>query len=352
MTIEFDYNRYWNNNIYAMAASADVSLAGGFTFYRTSTKLQAQFRHADNAAWDFVENLEKSGTSSTGFFGGRFSVDGNASPVAFNLNVDGVNKANTASVTIDNLGKQQMYFGGCPTYQAGYRFNGYFYRIAISDVALDPADYVLDNLIDPETKRTLAYWNFKDFGGLTVPSGSKTSAGGLLLNGTTSVSTTNLTLSTLTQATIEGFVNFGVTPSSGTIFSLGSGAGSFAVESDAAAGTLAGTFIPYDHLAASNGGVAALAPLAGKKDWHHVALVIDRTKPGADAVRFYVDYERAMPAGRAWDKAATILDGALAVGTGFTGRIDDLRVSAGALEPSEFMQERTESVDSMLIIVR
>ena len=83
-----------------------------------------------------------------------------------------------------------------------------------------------------------------------------------------------------------------------------------------------------------------------------MALVIDRTSSGADAVRFYVDYERAMPAGRAWDKAATILDGALTVGTGFTGRIDDLRVSAGALEPSEFMQERTESVDGMLIIVR
>ena len=45
-----------------------------------------------------------------------------------------------------------------------------------------------------------------------------------------------------------------------------------------------------------------------------------------------------MPAGRAWDKAATVLDGSIAVGTGFTGRIDDLRVSAGALEPNEFLQ--------------
>ena len=91
--------------------------------------------------------------------------------------------------------------------------------------------------------------------------------------------------------------------------------------------------------AASNGGSTALAPLAGKKTWHHVALVIDRTQPGADAVRLYVDYERATPAGRAWDAAARMLDGTLSVGTGFTGRIDDLRVSAGALAPTEFLRD-------------
>ena len=85
-----------------------------------------------------------------------------------------------------------------------------------------------------------------------------------------------------------------------------------------------------------------------------MAIVIDRTKPGADAVRFYVDYERAMPAGRAWDKAATILDGVLTIGAGFTGRIDDLRVSAGALEPSEFIQStaRTGGPDGASISIR
>ncbi len=134
---------------------------------------------------------------------------------------------------------------------------------------------------------------------------------------------------------------------------MGSGAGSFAVAADATAGTLSGSFIPYDHLAASNGGSTALAPLAGKTAWHHVALVIDRTSPGADAVRFYVDYERATPAGRAWDAAARMLDGTLSVGTGFTGRIDDLRVSAGALAPEEFIQPaaRTETADAFTLIL-
>ena len=178
--------------------------------------------------------------------------------------------------------------------------------------------------------------------------------GALNLDGTSSATTTNLTLSALTQATIECFVCFGETPSSGTLFSMGTGAGSFAVTSDATTGTLSGSFIPYDHLAASNGGTAALAPLAGKKTWHHVALVIDRTNPGADAVRFYVDYERTMPAGRAWDVSARMLDGSIAVGDGFAGMIDDLRVSAGALDSEEFLkpEDRTEVIDGMVLIIR
>ena len=85
-----------------------------------------------------------------------------------------------------------------------------------------------------------------------------------------------------------------------------------------------------------------------------MAIVIDRTKPGADAVKFYVDYERATPAGRAWDKAASMLDGAIAIGTDFAGRIDDLRVSAGALDPSEFIPAaaRTEVPGGTCLIVR
>ena len=135
---------------------------------------------------------------------------------------------------------------------------------------------------------------------------------------------------------------------------MGSGVGSFNVTADATADTLTGSFIPYNHLAASCGGTAPLAPLAGRKAWHHVALVIDRTKPGADAVRFYVDYERATPAGRAWDKSATMLDAVLTVGSNFTGYIDDLRVSAGALSPSEFIQAsaRTYVPDGLGILVR
>ena len=82
--------------------------------------------------------------------------------------------------------------------------------------------------------------------------------------------------------------------------------------------------------------------------------MIDRTKPGADAVRFYVDYERTMPAGRAWDASARLLDDvSIVVGNGFTGMIDDLRVSAGALATEEFLkpEERTEVIYGMVLMI-
>ena len=375
LTVEFDYNRDWNpNNNIAMIASADVSLAGGFTFYRTTgNAFQAQF-HATANASSWTSNLNKGrGNPTNGYYRARYSINGESSPSTFTVTVDGAVTNQTASATFANLGSQQIYFGGCPTYCENNRFYGWLYRIAITDEALDPADYVLDNLnkqVASEPKATLAYWDFNGFSDksgagndLTVSSGCKIRRGALALDGASSAVTDDtLYLSGLTQATIECFVCFDKTPSSGTLFSLGSGAGSFAVTADATAGTLTGSFIPYDHLAASNGGVADLAALAvgtGVKlsdaaAWHHVALVIDRTKSGADAVRFYVDYQRAMPAGRAWDAAATMLDGTLTVGTGFTGYIDDLRVSKGALEPSEFLQvaEHTYVPDGICIIIR
>ena len=375
LTVEFDYNRDWSpNNAIAMIASADVNLAGGFTFYRnTGNAFQAQF-HATANASSWTSNINQGrGDPTNGYYRARYSINGDVSPSAFTITVDGVDKTGTATATFDNLGNQQMYFCGCPTYCDANRFKGYLYRIAITDEALDPADYVLDNFdkqVAAETTATLAYWDFNGFsdksgaGNDLVPSiGCQQRRGALLLDGASSAATEDtLYLADLTQATIECFVCFDKTPSSGTLFSLGSGAGSFAVTADATAGTLTGSFIPYDHLAASNGGVADLAALAvgtGVKlsdaaAWHHVALVIDRTKSGADAVGFYVDYVRTTPAGRAWDKAAMMLDAVLTIGTDFTGYIDDLRVSAGALEPNEFLQvsEHTYVPDGMTIIIR
>ena len=344
MTIEFDYNRYWKDPAgpYALAASEDIALAGGFLIDRRGENddYRGFFRAVAGSDWASSLASGSRGTAVDGRFRVRYSIDANTVPASFTLCVDGtIVKTGTATTPIDNLGSQRIYFGNSPSYQPTKYFRGNYYRIAISDEALDPADYVLDNLdnaIGPEDKQTLAYWDFSSLDGVSAE-GVRRIGKSLQFDGTCDATTTNLTLAALTQVTVECFVRFGLDPASGTIFGLGSGAGSFAVSSDATAGTLAGSFIPYDHLAASNGGTADLAAVADRS-WHHVALVIDRTKTGADAVRFYVDYQRTMPAGRAWDKAATVIDGVLTVGAGFTGRIDDLRVSAGALAPNEFLQ--------------
>ncbi|MBR4613278.1 MAG: laminin G domain-containing protein [Kiritimatiellae bacterium] len=375
MTVEVDYNcpnpkTADNSSIYALAASENATTSkGGFVIYRIQDGINAQFRK-DSSNWSLLLNGSSLQPMDAVCPGGyrriRYSVDaGTPGTVAGSLNVDGAVKSGTASDTLSSLGNLTLTFGHCPSYYGSTSsepcyMKGKFLRVAVSDVVLAADDYVLDNLVLDTPKATLAYWNFSGSddksgsGHGLVESGTGRRNGALDLHGSASAATEDtLDLSGLTQATIECFVLFGETPSSGTIFGMGSGAGSFAVAADAAAGTLSGSFIPYDHLAASNGGSAALAPLAGKKDWHHVALVIDRTSPGADAVRFYVDYELATPAGRAWDAAARMLDGTLSVGSGFTGRIDDLRVSAGALAPEEFIQPaaRTETADAFTLIL-
>ena len=356
-TIEFDYYSGWpggwgtgSSKIGPFVFTDDVDPVGGIAIYNPGSAIQAQWRFVASSTW----RIDKSADFSNGYHEGRYTMDVSASPQTA-LYVDGA-KASVAqdnTVSVANLGSYIYHFGHSPEYVPERYLKGKFCRIAISDVALAQGDFVLDNLIDPESKSTLAYWDFKGSAGLSSDGVSRRK-GALNLDGASSASTTNLTLSALTQATIECFVCFGETPSSGTLFSMGSGVGSFAVAADATAGTLSGTFIPYDHLAASNGGSTALAPLAGKKTWHHVALVVDRTNPGADAVRFYVDYERTMPAGRAWDASARLLDVSIAVGNGFTGLIDDLRVSAGALAVEEFLkpEERTEMKDGMVLTIR
>ena len=364
LTVEFDFNgpnpNTDSSTVYVMASSSNATTeAGGFVVYRqTIDKLQGQLRR-NASGWIHAYPSDNTLDAADEYHRGRYTIDATVSGKSSSaIWINGTKTSRTNNDSLSSLGNMQFCFGHCPTYYGSAStepcyFKGKYLRIAVSDVVLDSADFVLDNIVDPETKRTLAYWNFSRFDGLTAP-GVNRRGGALFFDGTASAATTNLTLSALTQATIECFVCFGETPSSGTVLSLGSGVGSFAIASDATAGTLSGSFVPYDHLAASNGGAAALAPLAGRRAWHHVALVIDRTKPGADAVRFYVDYVRAMPAGRAWDNAATMLDGVIAIGSGFTGRIDDLRVSAGALAPGEFLQpdQRTEVPDGMTLIFR
>lgn len=366
MTIEVDYvcpnpKTEDSSSVYVFAASTNATSRGGFVMYRSQNTFNGQFRQGANG-WLSAKGGALGTATASGYRRGRYVVNANNTAgnnkVYFTLTVDGTAYTETQSDTFDSLGKLGLSFGHCPVYYGGTSsepcyMKGKLLRVAVSDIALDTADYVLDNLVLDTPKATLAYWSFAGDAGLTT-TGAPRRNGALDLDGSSPVTTTNLTLSALTQATIECFVTFGATPSSGTLFSMGSGAGSFSVAADATAGTLSGSFIPYDHLAAANGGATALAPLAGKKVWHHVALVIDRTKPGADAVRFYVDYGRTTPAGRAWDAAATLLDGAIVIGEGFTGRIDDLRVSAGALEPNEFLQPgaRTETPDAFTIIIR
>ena len=375
VTFEIDYNSETptgSGNYFIMGSENPVAANGNVLYMDASKNIHAQTRKADGSAWRTFPAVVKVGTPTNGYQRIRYVVNGNnAGTSYYTVNVDGTPSMNHDTLAVSGLGSQALCLGHSPNYVAAYWMKGKILRAAVSDLVLGADEYVLDNLVLDTAKRTLAWWTFSDRpatdkSGSSAPalseSGTGRRDGSVTLDGTASAATSAaIDLSDLTQATVECFALFGETPESGTLFAMGSGAGSFKVAADAAAGTLSGAFVPYDHLAASCGGVAALATLAGKKAWHHVALVIDRTLPGADAVRFYVDYERATPAGRAWDAAARLLDGTLVVGADssrasgfFTGRLDDLRVSAGALSPEEFLQpeERTEAPDAFTLIVR
>jgi len=91
--------------------------------------------------------------------------------------------------------------------------------------------------------------------------------------------------------------------------------------------------------------------------WHHAAMVIDSSRSGRDPdrLRFYVDQVRMK------NVASNTLDAALAdkllyIGTRgtepnnfFTGKMDDIRVTAAALTPNEFIRTRTRTVNTNCI---
>jgi hypothetical protein len=91
--------------------------------------------------------------------------------------------------------------------------------------------------------------------------------------------------------------------------------------------------------------------------WHHAAMVIDSSRSGRDPdrLRFYVDQVRMK------NVVSNTLDAALAdkllyIGTRgtepnnfFTGKMDDIRVTAAALTPNEFIRTRTRTANTNCI---
>ena len=83
--------------------------------------------------------------------------------------------------------------------------------------------------------------------------------------------------------------------------------------------------------------------------------MIDGDASGADQARFYVDGVRAA-SGALASGIVTLLNDTFRIGGGydgaaFTGLIDDVRITAGALAPSAFMKasERTEVLPGLIL---
>ena len=362
LTVEIDYNRYWNpNKAAALAAREDSSLAGGFILKRTSgNNYAAGFRDTDGSGSWASYIAASSSTATNGWHRLRYSIDASSTNGVFALTSDGATTSQTAEIaSVGGFGEKRLFLCGDPDGESV--FPGFVYRVAISDTVLGPEEYALDSeelnsfsvsTLAPEYVRTLAAWNGSRKG--RIAGAARRDGAYAFAGGTEGGATTNLHLYALSQVTVDCFVNFGDTPASGTIFATGDDktAGSFKVSADAVADSLSGWFLPESGGAAVNGCATSLSPLCDS-EWHHVALVIDRTKTGAYAVSLYVDGRQATEsAGRAWDGETRFLFAPLRIGgDGFSGLIDDVRVTAGVLAPEAFPSARTDDDGDGLVVV-
>ena len=91
--------------------------------------------------------------------------------------------------------------------------------------------------------------------------------------------------------------------------------------------------------------------------WHHVAILVDSSKTGSDPdrLRMYVD-RIAQPYRSAYGLDAVLLNRILYLGTQgtqntayFDGQMDDVRITAAVLSPSEFLSTRTRTANTNCI---
>ena len=235
-------------------------------------------------------------------------------------------------------------------------FDGKMSEIIVTPQALTPNTFKLSR--QPSGSGVIAYWDFSGSGwddksgnghSLTAANVGKYKGAAKFADANASLATTAaLDLSGCRSVTVECFAKSD-SAGEGALFTSGDGAaaGSFGAFLSST-GTRA-EYVPYADALNSESA-------ATDDNWHHYALVIDGDGCGADQARFYIDGVRAASGAMASGIVA-LLNGAFRVGgdsggtATFSGLIDDVRISEGALAPSAFMKadERTEVLPGLII---
>ena len=206
---------------------------------------------------------------------------------------------------------------------------------------------------------TVAHWTF-GANGLTDITGNNTitlenhgvtfSDGGAVFDGSSYlVTTTPIALGAKTKAfTIECWVRFDANNNFGYIFA----------PSDASE---KGAFVVYQKDGTLFGQFRVVAPSTWQQEYialsgtgytqypHHIAYVVDNSKSRADQAKLYLDGVPITNSGlnQSGDFSAGFGSRELFIGShgnngspnnGFKGRIDDIRITDGALEPSQFLK--------------
>ena len=337
---------------------------GSFVVYKYTSSIWAQFGTTSSWQQDGVSGLTASSSYYTaGWHHIAYVLDvtqANADESV--LYIDGVkqnqNMNNTA--TLSALRNDKLCIGGGSSYGSNQAttFDGTMSEIVVTPQVLAPGSFKLSR--NPAGSGVIAYWDFagsdwadKSGNGhtLTATGMSKKNGAAQFASGATLATTSALDLSGYSSVTVECFAKADSAAADMGIFSFGNGtdAGSFSA-SIAAAGGAASRYVPYADALNSD----ATAAGGADGDWHHYALVIDADATGADQARLYVDGVKAASGALASDGASPALSATFSIGADFTGLIDDVRITADALDPAQFMQasDRTEVPDAFVITVR
>ena len=347
--------------LFALETTASKN-PGSFVVYKYSGSIWAQFGttsgwHQDGitsvvapynaAGWHhfaYVLDVTRTGDDECIFY-----IDGIKQPQS----------SNRYTQTLSSLLNDKFCIGGGSTYtiSGNPTFDGKISEIIVTPQVLTTNSFKLARQPD-DGSGVIAYWDFSGSGwddksgnghSLTAANVGKYKGAAKFADVTASLATTAaLDLSGCRSVTVECFAKCD-SASEGAIFTSGDGtaAGSFGA-------FLSGTgvraaYVPYADALNSESA-------ATDDNWHHYALVIDGDGCGADQARFYIDGVRAASGAMA-SGIVTLLNGAFRVGgdsggtAKFSGLIDDVRISEGALAPSAFMKadERTEVLPGLII---
>ncbi len=359
-TIECRYHANTHNKFGVLFAldNTGSKTPGSFVVYKNDNSVFGQFGTTGGWHQDSLTGLTTSSPyCSAGWHHAAYVID-----VTRNDNdecvlyIDGV-KQNQSSLkntqVLSALLNDKFCVGGGSAYGSNQAttFDGTMSEMIVTPLALAPGSFRLPR--NPPATEMIAYWDFSGGDGswtdksgnghtLTAANVGKKKGSAKFDSASASLGTT-LDLSGCRSVTVECFAKG---DSAGTLFSSGDGtaAGSFGVSKSV--GRASAEFVPYADALNSESAAA-------DGEWHHYALVIDGDASGAEQARFYVDGVRA-DSGALASGVVTPLNGAFRIGTGFTGLIDDVRITSGALAPSAFMrpEDRTEVLPGLVIMIR
>lgn len=339
---------------------------GSFVVYKNGKAIYSQFGTTTSWQQDGITGLTSSSPyASAGWHHIAYVVDvTQANEKESILYIDGVkqNQSMNNTATLSALLNQKFCIGGGSSYGSNQAttFDGKISEIIVTPLVLAPGSFRLTR--NPPATEMIAYWDFSGGDGswtdksgnghdLTATGMSKYKGAAQFASGVTLATTSALDLSTCRSFTVECFAKSDSTGADMGLFSFGNGtvAGSFSA-SIATAGGAASRYVPYADALNSD----ATASGGSEGEWHHYALIIDGDASGADQARLYVDGVQAASGALASDTSVPALSATFGIGEGFTGLIDDVRITAGALAPAQFMQpaDRTETLPGLMIIVR